>query len=64
MTEKLFYRGRKMKKMRKDWPLGFLSLLSIQGFVGLANGDYLQAVWIAWLAWLVFFMPQKNKEVE
>ncbi len=53
-----------MKKMRKDWPLGFLSLLSIQGFVGLANGDYLQAVWIAWLAWLVFFMPQKNKEGE
>lgn len=53
-----------MKKMKKEWPLGFLSLLSIHGFAGLLQGDYLQAVWIAWLAWLVFFIPRKSGDGE
>ncbi len=48
--------------MRREWPLGFMSLLSIQGFIGLARGDYLQALWIVWLAWLAAFIPQKSKD--
>jgi len=49
-----------MAKMRKDWPLAFLSLMSIRGFAGIVQGDWLEAVWIAWLGWLAYLLPVKE----
>lgn len=46
--------------MRKDWPLGFLSLMSIRGIIGIINGDWLEAVWIGWIGWAVYFIPEKK----
>lgn len=47
--------------MRKEWPLALLSLMSIQGFYGLATGNYLQAIWLVWLSFLVYLIPEKIK---
>ncbi len=45
------------KKLRKNWALGFLSILSIRGFIGLFVGDWMQTAWILWIAWVIFFIP-------
>jgi hypothetical protein len=45
--------------MKRIWPLGFLSLMSIYGFIGLFNQNYSQAIWIVWIIWLLYFFNPK-----
>jgi len=46
--------------MRKDWMLGFLALLGIQGIPAILNGDWLGAIWLIWFVWFIYFVPVKK----
>lgn len=50
-----------MKKMRKDWWLGFLGIFAYQGIIGVVKGDWVQALWILWLIWFIYFVPVGKK---
>jgi len=47
-------------KFKKTWPLCFLALLSIRGFVGLFEGNYNELIWLVWLSWLSALIPVKK----
>ncbi len=50
-----------VNKYRRNWPLGFLSLLSIRAIPAIISGDWLNASWILWIVWIIYFFPVKNK---
>jgi hypothetical protein len=58
------YHKLKDIKLRKLWPLCFLALLSIKGFVGLFEGDSSQWIWLVWISWLAWLIPVKNNNKE
>lgn len=51
-----------MKKLRKDWPLGFLGFMSIYGIMNVVEGkSWGDTLWILWVIWFVYFIPVRDK---
>lgn len=48
-----------MRKMRKNWPLGFLGFLFLLGIPGLLTRDWLDMLWLVWVVWFAYFIPEK-----
>jgi len=49
-----------MKKMQKNWPLGFLGFLFLFGVPGILTHDWLDMIWLVWIVWFVYFIPEKK----
>ncbi|MCK9596794.1 hypothetical protein M0R19_06405 [Candidatus Pacearchaeota archaeon] len=49
------------KQFRKNWALGFLSLMAFQSIRYIDSKNWLDLLWILWIVWAVYFIPIKNK---
>jgi hypothetical protein len=47
-------------KIRENWMLGFLGLLSIRAIPAIVVGDWMNASWILWAIWFIYFIPVKR----
>jgi hypothetical protein len=51
----------KKRKLRKDWMLGFLGLMSFMGLRYFQTGEWLYLIWLAWALWFTWFIPLKSE---
>ena len=47
------------RKLRKNWMLGFLGLMSFMGLRFFETGERLYLIWFAWVLWFAWFIPLK-----
>jgi hypothetical protein len=50
----------KKRRLRKDWMLGFLGLMSFMGLRYFQSGEWLYLIWFIWVLWLPWFIPLKT----
>jgi hypothetical protein len=50
-----------MKKLRKNWWLGFLGFIGFWGIPEIIRRDWSGAIWILWFVWFIHFIPLKKK---
>ncbi|MBU2616656.1 MAG: DUF3796 domain-containing protein [Nanoarchaeota archaeon] len=50
-----------MKKLRRNWQLGFLGFFGFWGIPKILTQDWFGALWIIWFVWFVYFIPVKMR---
>jgi len=51
----------KKRKLRKEWMLGFLGLMSIMGLRYFLTGECLYLIWFTSVLWFAWFIPLKSE---
>jgi hypothetical protein len=49
------------KQLRKNWWLGFLGIIFLQGFTYFNTHNWMDLLWFLWLVWFIYFIPVKGK---
>jgi len=49
------------KQFKKDWALGFLGIMTLQGLSYFQTYNWQDLLWFLWIAWFLYFIPVKKK---
>jgi hypothetical protein len=52
---------KEKREMRKNWQLGFLGLMAVQGFDFFTTKNWTDLIWFIWIVWFVSFIPVRRK---